>query len=75
VFDVPKRSKKSLRFGVEARAEQDLVLSEIKPSCSDDEFKQYREMIGKSMGAMLLDVINPIVQKYPDLKPPQLMHK
>ncbi len=31
-----------------------------------------KQMVGKSMGAMLLDVINPIVAKYPDLKPPQL---
>jgi hypothetical protein len=67
-------AKKGLDLVLKHGAEQDLVLSEIKPSCSDDEFKQYREMTGKSMGAMLLDVINPIVQKYPDLKPPQLKH-
>jgi hypothetical protein len=29
-------------------------------------------MIDKSMGAMLRDVINPIVAKYPELKPPEL---
>ncbi len=29
-------------------------------------------MIGKSMGAMLFEVINPIVAKYPELKPPEL---
>jgi hypothetical protein len=29
-------------------------------------------MIGQSMGCMLLDVINPIVEMYPDLKPAQL---
>jgi hypothetical protein len=29
-------------------------------------------MIGRSMGCMLLDVINPIVELYPDLKPSQL---
>jgi hypothetical protein len=29
-------------------------------------------MIGQSMGSMLLDVINPIVELYPDLKPSQL---
>jgi len=26
-------------------------------------------MIGRSMGAMLLEVINPIITKYPDLTP------
>jgi hypothetical protein len=29
-------------------------------------------MIGQSMGCMLLDVINPLVERYADLKPPQL---
>ena len=29
-------------------------------------------MIGQSMGSMFLDVINPIVELYPDLKPAQL---
>jgi hypothetical protein len=29
-------------------------------------------MIGKSMGAMLCEIIHPIVAKYPELKPPQL---
>jgi hypothetical protein len=32
-----------------------------------------REAIGRSMGAMLLDVIDPIVTRYPDLRPPELL--
>jgi hypothetical protein len=31
-----------------------------------------RQLIGRSLGAMLLDVINPVVTKYPELKPPGL---
>jgi hypothetical protein len=54
-------------------AEQDATLVDIERLCSQDEFAQYKKMIGKSMGAMLIDVINPIVAKYPDLKPPQLV--
>ena len=50
-------------------AEQDAVLKEIQSLCTDDEFSEYRRMIGKSMGAMLFEVINPIVAKYPELKP------
>jgi hypothetical protein len=53
-------------------AEQDQVLIDIRPLCSLDEFEMYKQMIGKSMGAMLLDVLNPIFEKHPDLKPPQL---
>jgi hypothetical protein len=53
-------------------AEQDQILGEIRSECTDAEFSEYKRMIGRSMGAMLLDVVNPIVDKYPDLKPPQL---
>jgi hypothetical protein len=50
-------------------AEQDAVLDNIRPLCSQDEFESYRQMIGKSMGSIVLDVVDPIVVKYPDLKP------
>ncbi|MFZ3307755.1 MAG: hypothetical protein WA280_00140 [Xanthobacteraceae bacterium] len=53
-------------------AEQDAALARIQPLCSQDEFNEYRRMIGRSMGAMLTEIINPIVAKYPDLKPAQL---
>ena len=54
-------------------AEQDAVLIEIQSLCTVDEFNEYRRMIGKSMGAMLFEIIYPIVGKYPELKPPQLI--
>jgi hypothetical protein len=54
-------------------AEQDAALARIQPLCSQDEFNEYRRMIGKSMGVMLTEVIHPIVAKYPELKPTQLM--
>ena len=53
-------------------AEQDAVLTEIQPLCTEDEFNEYRRMIGKSMGSMLVEIIHPIVAKYPELKPTQL---
>ena len=53
-------------------AEQDTILANIEQKCASDEFNEYKEMIGKSMGSMLLDVINPIIAKYPDLRPPRL---
>jgi hypothetical protein len=61
-----------LRVVVEHGKEQDAVLDRIQSQCSQDEFNWFRQMIGKSMGTMLLDVINPIVAKYPELKPPEL---
>jgi hypothetical protein len=53
-------------------AEQDAVLIEIQSLCTEDEFNEYRLMIGKSMGAMLFEIINPIIAKYPELRPPEL---
>jgi hypothetical protein len=53
-------------------AEQDAALTRIQPLCSQDEFNEYRRMIGRSMGATLTEVMNPIIAKYPELKPPQL---
>jgi hypothetical protein len=53
-------------------AEQNAVVSQARPMCTDDEFGRYRQMIAQSMGSILLDVMNPIIELYPDLKPPQL---
>jgi hypothetical protein len=53
-------------------AEQNAVLAEIRSLCAVDEFQEYKRMIGQSMGCMLLNVINPLMERYPDLKPPQL---
>ena len=65
-------AKKIIDLMIKHGAEQNAVLAEIEPICSDDEFQKYKLMIGQSMGAILLDVINPIVELYPDLKPAQL---
>jgi hypothetical protein len=53
-------------------AEQDATLARIRESCSDEDFVFYRRVIGKCMGAVILEVINPLVERYPDLKPPAL---
>ena len=65
-------AEKILNLILRHGAEQDKVLVEIRPLCSEEEFHRYKRMIGKSMGCMLLEVINPIVETYPDLRPPQL---
>jgi len=44
----------------------------IQSLCTEDEFNEYRLMIGKSIGAMLFEIINPIIAKYPELKPFEL---
>jgi hypothetical protein len=65
-------AKKTIDLMIRHGAEQNAVPAEVQSICTDDEFRKYRQMIGRSMGCMLLDVINPIVEMYPDLKPTQL---
>jgi hypothetical protein len=65
-------AKRIMDLMVKHGAEQDAVLAEVQPLCTETEFEAYKQMIGRSMGAMLLDVMNPIIERYPDLKPHQL---
>ncbi|MBI5874303.1 MAG: hypothetical protein HZB81_00365 [Deltaproteobacteria bacterium] len=44
----------------------------VKNTCDSEEFEIYRKAIGKIMGTMLVDIMNPIYKQYPDIKPPQL---
>jgi hypothetical protein len=65
-------AKIMMEVAIRNAAEQDAALKEIQPLCTEAEFGEYRRMIGRSMGAMLFEIINPIVAKYPELKPPEL---
>jgi hypothetical protein len=56
----------------EFSARLDTSLLEVMDSCPDSEFKEYRFAIGKIMGDMLLDVMNPIYKQHPSLKPKEL---
>lgn len=53
--------------------EQNNVLFDIQPLCTEAEFSAYKQMIGRSMGEMFIEVINPILRDYPDLTPPGLI--
>lgn len=44
----------------------------VKERCSEDELNTYRRAVGKVMGSMLLDIMNPLYAKHPDLEPTQL---
>ncbi|WP_075188146.1 hypothetical protein [Teredinibacter haidensis] len=44
----------------------------VQDHCSKDELDAYRRSVGKLMGNMLLDIMNPIFDEHPELKPDQL---
>jgi hypothetical protein len=44
----------------------------VMDTSSTEEFEAYRNAVGQIMGTMLVDIMNPLYRKYPDLKPPEL---
>jgi hypothetical protein len=67
-----RAAKIILDVAIKNATEQDAALIEIQSLCTEDEFKEYRGMIGRSMGVMLFEIIYPIIAKYPELKPSQM---
>jgi hypothetical protein len=57
---------------LELGAKLDASVAEMQYQLPEDEFAKYRRAIGEVMGAMLLDIMTPIYQQHPQLKPPQL---
>jgi len=57
-------SKLMLEFG----GRLDESISSVRSSCSDAEFRAYRLAVGKVLGEMVLERMNPIYREHPDLK-------
>jgi hypothetical protein len=57
---------------VEFLARLDASVAQIKNECSAAEFETYRTAVGKIMGEMVLEVMNPLYQRHPELKPKEM---
>jgi hypothetical protein len=57
---------------LEFSAKLDNSIKFVKENCDQDEFNRYRQAVGRIMGNMLLDIMNPIYSDHPDLKPADL---
>jgi hypothetical protein len=44
----------------------------IQADCSAEEFEEYRTQIGRIMGAIVVDFLQPIYAQYPETTPPEL---
>lgn len=44
----------------------------VMEGCSAEEFKRYRRAVGAIMAEILLQVMNPLNARHPDLKPPEM---
>ena len=43
-----------------------------RDQCSPEEFAAYRRAVGRIMGEMLLEVLNPLYAEHPALKPAEM---
>lgn len=50
----------------------DESVSMVRDNCSPEEFRMYRTAIGKVMGEILLEVLNPLYKLHPDIKPTEM---
>jgi len=53
-------------------AELNTSLAEVERECSADEFSRYRTAVGKIMGAMFTEVLEPTWEAFPELAPDAL---
>lgn len=57
---------------LEYAAKLNASIAQVQAKCTDEELSTYRKAVGKIMGYMLIDVMNPLYEKHPDLKPKEL---
>ena len=41
----------------------------VMEACPENQFLAYRAAVGKVMGEMLTEIMNPLYEEHPDLKP------
>ena len=44
----------------------------VMENCSPQEFNEYRAIVGRLLGDILLGVLNPLYSQHPSLKPSEL---
>ena len=60
----------NLMLSIGAKLDGSVAL--VKYECDEEDLKKYRKAVGKVLGEMLLEVMNPIYEDHPDIKPPKL---
>jgi phytoene/squalene synthetase len=59
-----------LMLDVTARLDESVAL--VQERGSAEELERYRGAVARILGEMLLEVLNPIYEEHPELKPPEL---
>ena len=54
---------------LEIGAKLDASVADVQASCLLPEFEKHRREVGQIMGRMLLDIMNPLYDQHPEIKP------
>jgi len=57
---------------LEIGAKLDASVAVVQENASKEEFARYRDAVGKIMGDILLDVMNPLYELHPEIRPKEL---
>jgi len=72
MIDSEEVAKEISKLMLEYGARLDASVALVKERCTDEELRAYRRAVGKVMGEMLLEIMNPLYARHPDLKPGEL---
>jgi hypothetical protein len=56
----------------EALGQLDLSIHAVQTTSTQSEFEAFRTVVGRVMGAIVVDILQPIYAEHPDLVPPEL---
>lgn len=62
-------ARQILEVAMEVTSKLDSSVELVMRSCDDEEFKVYRASVARVLGALLTEIINPIVVEHPPLRP------
>ena len=56
----------------EVSARLDETIGVVRANSTEDEFYRYRQLVGRLMGEIFLEILQPIYTEHPDLVPNEL---
>ena len=65
-------AREIVRVMLEAGARIDATVALVQDKATPEELAKYRQAAGVVMSDLLFEIMNPIFEQHPDLKPPQL---
>lgn len=69
MIENPSIAKELSDLMLKISSELNSSLVNVKSNCSEDEFYQYRELVAKILEELLVEGLNPIYTRHPELKP------